>query len=122
VESGCQAIENFRRVIELVVYLKRLRVVGKPRRIFDVVNVMPESLQSDDIMNVLPDHAGNRHRPHEAHHDDALAFQNILTTTAGFPATIVFVAIDFVTTAPLSKVKSPMVQRPSSPIANEQPA
>src|SRR5206468_9303019 len=71
---------------------------------------MPESLQSDDVMDVLPDYAGDRHRSHEAHHDDALAFQNVLTTTAGFPATIVFGAIDFVTTAPAATTElSPMV-------------
>lgn len=52
---------------------KRLRVIRKARRIFDIVNVVPESLQPDDIMNVLPDNPGNRHRAHEPHDDDFLA-------------------------------------------------
>ena len=38
------------------------------------INVVPEPLQSDDVMNVLPDDARDRHRSHEAHHHDALAF------------------------------------------------
>src|SRR5205085_2101283 len=91
--------------------LERLRIVRQPRRVFDVVNVMPESLQPDDVMNVLPDHARDRHRAHEAHDDNALAFHsNRLTTAAGLPATTTFGSTVFVTTAPAATTEfSPMV-------------
>src|ERR1700736_1244266 len=109
IEFPRQTIKNLRGDIELLVKFEGFRVVGKSRRIFDVVNVVPESLQADDVMHVLPDHAGDRHPAHEAHHHDPLAFQNVLTTTAGFPATIVFGAILFVTTAPAATTElSPM--------------
>ena len=65
-------VQDSRRVIEFVIDLERLRIVGKPRRIFDVINVVTEPLQPDEIMDVLPDHARDRHRTHEAHHDNFL--------------------------------------------------
>ncbi len=71
-----QAIENLRGVIEFVVYLKGLRIVGNPCRVFDVIDFVAKPLQSDDVMNVLPDYACDRHRAHEAHDDDALAFHD----------------------------------------------
>src|SRR5204863_8583846 len=110
IEFARQTIQDFRGVIELVVNFEGFRVVGKPRRIFDVKNVVPELLQSDDIMDVLPNHARNRHRAHEAHHHDPLAFQNVFTTAAGFPATIMFAGMLFVTTAPAATMElSPLV-------------
>src|SRR5262249_16821759 len=66
--------ENFSRVIELVGYFERFRVVRQTRRIFDKENVVPEPLHADDVMNVLPDNARDRHRSHKAHDNDALAF------------------------------------------------
>ena len=60
-------------IIELIVYFERLRIVRKPRRVFDVIHVMAEPLQPDDVMDVLPDYARNGHRAHEAHHDNFLA-------------------------------------------------
>src|SRR5204863_5970877 len=66
------SIEKPGCVIELIVYLKGLRIVGQSCRILDVKNIVPEALKADDVMNVLPDHAGNRHRAHEAHHNDFL--------------------------------------------------
>src|ERR1700704_3043004 len=73
---------------------------------------MPELLEADDVVNVLPDHTRDRHRPHEAHHDDALAFQlgNVFTATAGLPATTVFGGTDLVTTDPAATTEfSPIV-------------
>ena len=72
-----QAGENFCCVIELVSYFKCFRIVRKTRRIFDEIDVVPEPLQSDDVMNVLPDDARDRHRSHEPHHHDALAFHHL---------------------------------------------
>src|ERR1700730_17933091 len=96
-------------------------------------------------MDVLPDHAGDRHPSHKAHHHDPLAFHqeenvqrstsnvecgrcfselevrrwafsvccghwNVFTAAAGFPATMVFGGILFVTTAPAATTElSPMV-------------
>ena len=62
-----------RRVIELIRYLERFRVVRQPRRILDVKDIVTEPLQADDVVNVLPDYAGNRDRAHEAHDHDSLA-------------------------------------------------
>ena len=75
--------ENLRGVVEVVARIEGLRVVGQPGGIFDVVNVVPEPLQADDVMDVLPDDAGDRHRAHEAHHDDAFAFHWIDREEAG---------------------------------------
>src|SRR6266550_4006448 len=69
-----QAGENSCCVIELVGYFECFRIVRETRRIFDEIDVVPEPLQSDDVMNVLPDDARDRHRSHEAHDHDALAF------------------------------------------------
>ena len=69
-----QPVKNFRGVIELVGDFECFRVVRKAGRVFDVKNVVPEPLQADDVMDVLPDHACDRHRAHEAHDDNALAF------------------------------------------------
>ena len=68
-----EPIENFSRIIDLVVDLESFRIVGKPGRIFDVVNFVSEALQADDVMDVLPNYACNRHPAHESHDDDALA-------------------------------------------------
>src|SRR5213079_1732570 len=65
--------KDLRRVIKFIRDFKGVRVVGQTGRVFDEVDVMPETLKSDDIMNVLPDDTGDRHGAHEAHDDDALA-------------------------------------------------
>src|SRR2546421_4296653 len=49
-EFGGEMPEQARGIIELVVYFKGLGVVRKPGGIFDVENIMPESLESDDVM------------------------------------------------------------------------
>src|SRR6266480_2275521 len=66
--------KDFRRIIKFIRDFKGVRVVGQTGRVFDEVNLVSETLKSDDIMNVLPDDTGDRHRAHEAHDDDALAF------------------------------------------------
>src|SRR5206468_234496 len=76
VKIARQEAKKFRRVIELVSHFERVGVVRKTRRIFDVINVVSEPLQTNDVMDVLPDYACDRHRTHEAHHDDALAFHS----------------------------------------------
>ncbi len=73
-ELARQLPEHLRGVSEVVARIEGLRVVGNPGGVFDVVNIVPEPLQADDVMNVLPDDAGDRHRAHEAHDDDALSF------------------------------------------------
>ena len=60
IELARELAENFRRVIEFHIYFERFRVVRNPGRILDVVNVVAETLQADDVMNVLPNHAGDR--------------------------------------------------------------
>src|SRR5713101_7007658 len=75
-----QQIEKFRGVIVFVIYLERFRVVGEARRILDVVNIVPKLLQSDNVMDVLPNHARNRARPHEAHDENLLSFHGFQGT------------------------------------------
>src|SRR5712691_13164012 len=71
---------------------------------------MPEPLQPDDVMHMLPDYARDRHRAHETHDNDPLAFQNVLTTSAGLPATTAFGGTLFVTTDPAATTEfSPIV-------------
>jgi hypothetical protein len=76
-----QPSENFCCVLELVGDLECFRIVRKARRVFDVENVVPEPLQSHDIMNVLPDDARDRHRAHEPHYQDALALHSAVIKT-----------------------------------------
>src|SRR2546423_2929161 len=66
--------EKARRVIEFVVYLECLGVIGKPGGILNVEDIVAEASQSDDVVKVLPDHAGDRATAHEAHDDEALFF------------------------------------------------
>src|SRR3954452_6232543 len=54
-----EAVQQSRRVIELVVYLEGLRVVRQPGRVLDVEDVVAEALQANDVMEVLPDDAGD---------------------------------------------------------------
>jgi len=61
-------------VIVLLVYVKGLGILGKAGGIFDVIDVVPETLQADDVMEVLPDDAGDGAPAHEAHDDEALFF------------------------------------------------
>src|SRR5205085_11721850 len=61
-------------VIELIVHLEGVGVIGKPGRIFDVEDVVPEPLQAHDVMKVLPNHAGDGAAAHEAHHYYSLLF------------------------------------------------
>src|SRR5438105_14849858 len=75
-----------------------------------VVNIVSGSLQTDDVMHMLPDHACDLHSALESHDVDALAFQNCLTASAGFPATTTFAGTVLVTTAPAATTElSPIV-------------
>ena len=58
---------------------------------------MPEPLQSHDVMNVLPDDARDRHRSHETHHHNALAFHYYRRGGRGL--TMKFISADSVTSA-----------------------
>ena len=116
-----QAREVSQRVAVVVGDLKVHGIVGQPGAVLDVVDFMPEPLQADDVVNVLPDHAGDRAAGHEAHDDDAFAFHRVVgrfgrktahcfTITAGLPATTTFGGTLFVTTAPAATTEfSPMV-------------
>src|SRR5207302_203254 len=73
-EFGGEMLEDARSVIEFVVHLESVRVVRQPGGIFDVEDIVAESLQADDVMNVLPDDAGDRAGTHEAHDDETLSF------------------------------------------------
>ena len=64
-------------ISEIVVYLERVGVVGEPRRIFDVVDLVTKALQPDNVVKVLPDHPGDWARTHEAHHDNSLPLQRV---------------------------------------------
>src|SRR5438045_8767356 len=68
--------EYARGVIELVVYLEGVGVIGKPRGVFDVEDVVPEALQADDVMQMLPDDAGDGTTAHEAHDDETFSFHS----------------------------------------------
>ena len=72
-------------ISEIVVYLERVGVVGEPRRIFDVVDLVSEALQPDNVMKVLPDHTCDRARAHEAHHDNSLPLQRVDLFGRQFP-------------------------------------
>src|SRR3954463_4103651 len=52
---GAGAVQQTRRVIELVIYLEGLRVVRQPGRILDVKDIVAQALQPNDVMEVLPD-------------------------------------------------------------------
>src|SRR5438132_8007150 len=80
IELARKSIENSRGVVVFVVNLKRLGVVGQPGRVLDVKDAMTKPLKPNDVMDVLPDHAGDRHRAHEAHDHDALRFHPKITT------------------------------------------
>src|SRR4029079_14614186 len=73
-ELARQLPEHLRGVSKVVARIEGLRVVWNPGGGFDVVNIVPEPLQPDDVMDVLPDGAGDRRRAHEAHDDDAFSF------------------------------------------------
>jgi hypothetical protein len=45
-------------------------IVGVTRQVLDVINFVPESLKTDDIVYVLPDHASARHASHESQNDN----------------------------------------------------
>ena len=49
-------------------------VVARIRRVLDVVHLMPEPLEADDVINVLPHHARDRHLPDGIHRHDRLLF------------------------------------------------
>ena len=76
--------ECFERVRVVVVDLVSRRVVGQPRRVLHVPNLMPEPQQPDDVMHMLPDHARDGHTGHEAHDDDAFSI-HWPSSTAGPP-------------------------------------
>src|ERR1700735_323798 len=72
---------------------------------------MPQPLQADQVVDVLPDHTGDGDVRHEPHHEDAFPRHwSCLTMTAGFPATTTFSGTLLVTTAPAATTEfSPMV-------------
>ena len=49
--------QDLRGVIEFVVYLESFGVVGKPRGVLDVKDIVPEFLKANDVVDVLPDDA-----------------------------------------------------------------
>jgi hypothetical protein len=69
-----QPIQKLCRVIKFSRDFKCFRVVWNARGIFDVKNIVPKSLQSDDVMDVLPNYARDGHRTHKTHDNDTLAF------------------------------------------------
>ena len=60
-ELARQLPKHLGSVSEVVARLEGLRVVGNSGGVFDVVNVVPETLQPDEVMDVLPDDTGDRH-------------------------------------------------------------
>jgi len=62
------------RIREVRAPLDRHRVVARILRVLDVVHLVPEPLEADDVMNVLPHHARERHLPHGIHRHDLLLF------------------------------------------------
>src|SRR5437588_8278754 len=69
-----QARQQFRGVTKIVARVESSCVGGNAGGIFDVVNLVTESLQADNVVHMLPDDAGDRAGAHEAHDDDALTF------------------------------------------------
>jgi hypothetical protein len=67
-------LKHARGVVELVVYFEGLGVVRKARGIFDVKDVVTETLEADDVVEVLPDDAGDGAAAHKAHHYDSFLF------------------------------------------------
>jgi len=52
-------LKHARGVIELVVHFERLGVVGKPGGVLDIEDIVAEALETDNVMEVLPDNAGD---------------------------------------------------------------
>ena len=50
------------------------RIVGIVQRVLDVVDLMTETLETHDVVDVLPDDSGDRHAAHESQDDDLFAF------------------------------------------------
>ncbi len=73
-ELARQLAKELRGIGKVVARVESLRVVGNPRGVFNVINIVAETLQADDVMDVLPNDAGDRHRAHESHDDDSFAF------------------------------------------------
>ena len=69
-----EAVQESRGISKLRREAESLRIVRMPGGIFNVVDFVPEALQADDVMDVLPDHPGHWDTGHEAHHDQLLAF------------------------------------------------
>jgi hypothetical protein len=59
-------------IIEVIVNLEGVGVIGKAGGVFDVEDVVPEPLQADDVMEMLPDDASDGTAAHEAHYYQAL--------------------------------------------------
>src|SRR4029077_4798783 len=73
IESVSQAREKVSGVSVIVAGIKRFRVVGNASGMFELVNLVTESLEADNVVHMLPDHARDGAGAHEAHNDDALA-------------------------------------------------
>src|SRR6266567_2301146 len=69
-----QARQQFCGVTKIVARVESFCVVGNAGGIFDVVDIVTESLQADDVVHMLPDHARDRTGAHEAHDHEAFAF------------------------------------------------
>src|SRR5438094_9412956 len=70
----CHACKQFRVLTKIVARVESFCVVGNAGGIFDVVNLVTESLQADNVVHMLPNYARDRAGAHEAHYDDALRF------------------------------------------------
>src|SRR5205807_5538988 len=80
-----QARQQFRGVTKIVARVESFCVVGNAGGIFDVVNLVTESLQADNVVHMLPNHARDRAGAHEAHYDDALALHCEENTERSIP-------------------------------------
>ena len=67
-----------RRRLRGAIALLRLHEHGRrPRVLLDVINIVTEALKTDEIMDILPDHSGNRHFRHHPEQDDFLPGGNV---------------------------------------------
>ena len=75
-----QTAERLHRIGVVVRNIESDRIVRIVERVLDVVDLVTETLEADDVMDVLPDDSGDGHSPHEAQDDDLFSFHDSFFT------------------------------------------
>ena len=87
-----EAFQHFRGIRVVLVFFVCYGIVRISRRVLDVVDLVPQSLEPYDVVNVLPHDARNRAAALKSHYDNTLSLHGRIESENPCPDATYFFA------------------------------